>query len=289
MHEADKYKTIEISDTGKASIRFLYSTVPGRILLLILIRTTVSKLAGLFLRSPASRIFINGFIKRNNINMEEYRKVKYKSFDDFFTRELKPGGRPISNDNNDVITPCDSKLTVYKLSSESVFDIKNSVYSVNDLLQDEHLAAEFSDGICLIFRLTPDDYHRYIYIDGGEILDKKRIKGVLHTVQPIAYQHLEVFHRNTREYTVIQTENFGKIIQMEVGALFVGKITNHGKAGGQFYVKRGEEKGMFQFGGSTIILLFKKNMIEVDEDIYENTAQNKETILRMGNKIGSKI
>jgi len=284
MQDKEKYIAVDISGTEKTSAGFLYNTMPGRLLLKLLIRTPVSKLAGSILRSPASRFFIDRFIKQNNINMEEYRKAEYKSFDDFFTREIKHGYRPISENADDVIAPCDSKLTAYQISPDSIFNIKRSVYSINDLLQDERLADEYSDGICLIFRLTPDDYHRYVFIDDGEIIDQKRIKGVLHTVQPIAYQRLEVFHRNTREYTVIQTENFGKIIQMEVGALFVGKITNHSKSK---KIKRGEEKGIFQFGASTIILLFKKNSISIDDEIYENTKQNKETIVRMGNKIGS--
>ena len=283
MQEEDKFETIDISDADKASIRFLYNTIPGRVLLKILIRPPISKLAGFLLRSPASRILINKFIKQNNIDMDEYRNEKYKSFDDFFIRELKPGYRPLSENKNDVIAPCDGKLTVFRITAESIFNIKHSEYSLNELLQDENLADEFSDGLCLIFRLTPDDYHRYIFIDDCEIMHQKHIKGVLHTVQPIAYQRCSVFCRNTREYTVIQTENFGKVIQMEVGALFVGKISNHRI---NHTVKRGEEKGMFQFGGSTVILLFKRDTIEIAEEIYENTKQNKETIVKTGAVIG---
>ena len=285
MREAGKYNTIDISSTEKTSIRFLYKTVPGRILLTLLVRTTVSKLAGLFLRSPASRFYIKRFIKQNNIDMEEYRSVTYKSFDDFFTRELKYGSRSISEEKNDVIAPCDAKLSAYPITPDCVFDIKRSKYSINELLKDNDLAREFSDGICLIFRLTPDDYHRYIFIDDGEILSQKRIKGVLHTVQPIAYQNISVFHRNTREYTVMKTENFGKIVQMEVGALFVGRISNHGK---NHTIKRGEEKGMFQFGGSTIIMLFSNSTVTIDNEIFENTRNNKETIVKMGDIIGER-
>ena len=283
IQEAGRLETVEISDADNAAIGFFYNTIPGRILLKLLIRTTISKLAGAFLRSPASRIFIKGFIKQNNIDMEEFRDAEYKSFDEFFIREIKYGYRPLSENENDLIAPCDGKLTAYSITADSVFYIKRSMYSVEDLLQDKKLADEFSDGVCMIFRLTPDDYHRYIYIDDGEILNQKRIKGVLHTVQPIAYQRMDVFCQNTREYAVIQTGNFGKIIQMEVGALFVGRISNHGKS---LNVKRGEEKGMFRFGGSTVILLFKKDSVAIDDTIYENTLQNKETIIKMGCKAG---
>jgi len=283
MQKAGKYRTIDISNADKPSIRFLYNTIPGRVLLKILIRPPISKLAGFLLRSPASRILINKFIRQNNIDMTEYRSVRYKSFDEFFIRELKPGYRPLSENKNDIIAPCDGKLTVYQISEESVFNIKRSKYSLSELLLDENLAGEFSDGICLIFRLTPDDYHRYIFTDDCEILHQKRIDGVLHTVQPIAYQRCSVFCRNTREYTIMQTENFGKAVQMEVGALFVGKISNHSK---NHTALRGEEKGMFRFGGSTVILLFKNGAVTIADEIYENTKQNKETIVRMGEVIG---
>jgi len=283
---ARAYEAAPIPETDNAAIRFLYNTVPGRILLKLITRTTISKLAGSILGSPASRVFISGFIKRNNIDMEEYggAGVKYRSFDDFFIRKARDGARPLPESGTDVAAPCDGKLTAYKITADRVFSIKHSKYTVDDLLCDSELAGEFSDGICLIFRLTPDDYHRYCYIDNGEVLHRKRINGSLHTVRPVAYRHCEVFCVNSREYTVMQTMNFGKVVQIEVGALFVGRITNHDTGA----AKRGAEKGMFQFGGSTIIMLFQKGTVTIDEAIYKNTRQYKETIVKMGYKIGEK-
>jgi len=278
------YKAVDIPDTYGCFTRFLYNSVPGRIILKILIRTTVSKLAGLLLRCPASRIFIKGFVKRNNIDMGEYRDVKFKSFNDFFIREIKEECRPLPDSDHDVVAPSDGKLTAYPIASDSVFDIKKSKYSIESMLRDKKLADEFSDGVCLIFRLTPDDYHRYIYVDDGEVLLQKRINGVLHTVRPIAFEQYDVFSENTREYTLVQTKDFGKVIQMEVGALFVGSITNHNKSR---TVKRGDEKGMFQFGGSTIVMLFQKDAVAISDSIYENTLKGKETIIKMGSKVGT--
>jgi len=217
--------------------------------------------------------------------MEEYRTVSFKSFDDFFIREIKDGLRSFPDNDIDVPSPCDGRLTVYQITHDSVFSIKNSRYSVPDLLQNPELADEFSNGVCLIFRLSPDDYHRYCYIDDGEIITRKSIKGKLHTVKPIACQTLDVFCQNSREYTILETKTFGKIIQMEVGALLVGKICNHNISNS---FKRGEEKGMFRFGGSTVILLFKKEVITVDCAIYETTGQGMETIVKMGSRIGGK-
>ena len=283
---AHAYEAAPIPETDTAAIRFLYNTFPGRILLKLITRTTISKLAGSILGSPASRVFFNGFIKRNNINMEEYgdADTRYKSFNDFFIRRIRDGARPLPDSESDVAAPCDGKLTVYRITADRVFNIKHSKYTVDDLLGDRELADEFSDGICLIFRLTPDDYHRYCYIDNAEVLQRKRINGSLHTVRPVAYRHYNVFCVNSREYTVMQTMNFGKVVQIEVGALFVGKITNYDDSA----AKRGAEKGMFQFGGSTIIMLFKKGTVTIDEAIYENTRQHKETIVKMGYKIGEK-
>jgi len=282
---AATFETVEISDADNFLINFLYNTMPGRVLLKLLVRTTVSKLAGSILRNPASSVLIRGFIRRNNIDMENYQDVKYRSFNDFFIREIRKESRSFPDNEYDVASPCDGKLTAHQITADSIFQVKNSEYSVDDLLQDRELSAEFIDGVCLIFRLTPDDYHRYSYIDDGEVLYKKQISGILHTVRPIAHQRCNVFCQNSREYTVIQAKNFGKIVQIEVGAIIVGRITNHNDSSA---IGRGDEKGMFQFGGSTVIMLFKKDSITLDDAIYGNTRQDKETIVRMGCKIGEK-
>jgi phosphatidylserine decarboxylase len=281
--DQNTFRAVPILDEDKASIKFLYNTVFGRLLLKLITKPTVSKVVGAILRCPASRVFIKKFIAQNGIKMSEYRSVKYKSFDDFFVREIKEGYRPFPADAGILASPCDGKVTVYSITSDSVFKIKRSLYSVEELLQNKNLADKYSGGTCLIFRLSPDDYHRYCYIDDAEILKRIKISGVLHTVRPIAYQKNKVFCQNSREITVMQTSNFGKVIQIEVGALFVGKISNHKKIA---VVQRGEEKGMFQFGGSTIILLFTEGAVAVDSAIEKNTALNKETIMRMGEKIG---
>jgi len=280
------FETSPVSVREKQAVRFLYNTIPGRLLLCLLVKAAVSKLAGSLMDSPATRVFIRGFIRRNNINIEEYRDVKYRSFNDFFVREINGELRPFPDNDCDVAAPCDGKLTAYQITEDCVFRIKNSIYSVGDLLQDRDLADEFINGVCLVFRLTPDDYHRYSYIDDGEILRREQIKGVLHTVRPISQEKHKVYSQNAREYTFIHTRNFGKVIQMEVGALFVGRIVNHM---GESAVKRGDEKGMFQFGGSSVIMLFQEDSIALDEALYENTLLNKETIVRMGSKIGEKM
>lgn len=285
MNDAGIYETKEISYKSSLAVNFLYLTLPGRMLLRQLIKPGISKFVGNLMDCSFSRLFVPVFIRCNRICMDDYKDESYKSFNDFFTREVKTGARPISLNGFDVIAPCDGKLTAYPIADNQVFRIKNTVYDVSSLLADEKLAGEFADGICLIFRLTPDDYHRYCYIDDGQVVFSKKIKGVLHTVRPIALQRYNVYAQNTREYTVIQTENFGKVVQMEVGALFIGRIVNHMT---DRTFMRGQEKGMFEFGGSTVVLLFQKNKMIPDKIICQNTLDSKETVVRMGNKIGVK-
>ncbi|MDR2591862.1 MAG: phosphatidylserine decarboxylase [Chitinispirillales bacterium] len=282
---ARDFKTIEISRRDNIFIRFLYNTAPGRVALRLFTTRTVSKIFGLFMSSRISKLLIRRFVKRNRIDMSEYVDKKYASFNDFFTRKVKAGHRAFSKVLSDLPAPCDGKLTAYRIAANSAFQIKGSVYTLNSLLQDRALAGEFADGVCLIFRLTPDDYHRYAFIDDGEIISRKRIKGILHTVRPIALRRYNVYAQNTREYMVMSTKRFGKIVQMEVGALFVGRISNHPL---KDTFKRGDEKGMFEFGGSTIVMLFKRDAVLIDDAIYENTRRNRETVVKMGYRIGEK-
>jgi|GEM_PF-33970 len=270
----------------EAAVKFLYKTAFGRAILKLLVKVFVSKLAGWILSSRLSRIFIGGFVKSGGIDMSEYKEVNYRSFNDFFTRDIKDGLRPFPEDVNNIPAPCDGKLTAYPISEDSLFRVKQSVYDVKSLLRDDSLANEFIGGTCLIFRLMPEDYHRYSFIGDGEIIAHKKIKGVLHTVRPIAHNQFKVYTQNTREYTVMTTKTAGKVIQVEVGALFVGKINNF-KTEGTF--ARGEAKGMFEFGGSTVMLLFKKDAVSLNETILTNTAADKETAVKLGEVIGRRL
>ena len=164
--------------------------------------------------------------------------------------------------------------------------VKNTSYTLRSLLRNRNLADHYEDGTLLVFRLSVDDYHRYCYIDSGMKSKNFRIKGVFHTVNPIAHETVPVFKENTREYTILSSRNFGRLLVMEVGALLVGKIVNyHEKA----YVMRGEEKGRFEFGGSTIIVCIEKGRVIIDNDIMENSMKGIETKVKMGEKIGAAI
>lgn len=263
-------------------VRFLYNTSLGRMFLKLLTNKTFANIGASFMKSSLSKGLADKKVKKYNIDMRKYEKPEYKSYNEFFVRKQNQ----ISFDSNKTsfISPCDSKLMIFKLDEDRKFDIKGSIYSASEIINDASIN-EFKDGYALIFRLDVNDYHHYIYVDDGKRSEYQFIKGILHTVQPIAYDKVKVFHRNSREWCVLHTDNFGDIIQVEVGALLVGKIRND-KNITKF--KKGDEKGFFEFGGSTIILFVKKDEVLFDEDILTNSSEGKETIVHCGEKIGQK-
>lgn len=267
-------------------LKKLYGTVCGRVILKALTAPAVSKAAGAFMDSRLSVPLIKRFIKSSGIDTSQYVMKKFRSYNEFFTRRVKRGMRPIDRMPSHFISPCDSKLTVYKIGKSSVFRIKGSRYRVSDLIQNDFLAKRYEGGYCMIFRLEVDDYHRYCYIDSGTKTENTFINGELHTVNPIALEHYNIYKRNCREYTVLHTENFGDVVQVEVGAMMVGRIVNrHGAA----EVVRGEEKGKFEFGGSTIVLLVQEDMIRIDDDILRNSTENIETVVKYGEKVAASV
>ncbi len=157
-------------------------------------------------------------------------------------------------------------------------------YTLEELIK-EQVSPEYEGGTCIIYRLEPKDYHHYIFNDDGIILSNKKINGKLHTVNPIVYDKYKVFTENKREVTTMKTTHLDNIIQIEVGALCVGRIKNREVM--QF--ERYEEKGYFEFGGSTIIQLFKKGIVDIDQEILNNTKEGIETQVTVGKVIGRVI
>lgn len=283
----DRKGRIIKSDGGQdKALDFLYRTLTGRFLLKILTSPIVSEIVGAFMDSHLSVFLIKPFIEKSGINLSEYQRKRYKSFNDFFTRQVRPELRPVDYSENAVISPCDSKLTVYEINDRSIFKIKNSYYRISDLLRNNFIARRYKGGYCMIFRLCVGDYHRYCYIDSGIKTENVHIKGELHTVNPIALENYNIYKRNSREFTILHTENFGDVVHIEIGAMLVGRIKN--RNWNVHYFAKGEEKGMFEYGGSTIVLLFEKNTVSVDRDILANSARGYETVVKYGEKIGTK-
>lgn len=274
----------EQEDSLEKPLNFLYGTTLGRLLLKPLTARWVSRLAGAFLSTPLSKGFIKSFIQKNGIDMSQFEEVTYRSYNEFFSRKIKPEARPTDMDPKHLISPCDCKLTALSIGEDTVFTLKHTPYTVSSLLKNEELANRFRGGTALIFRLCVDDYHRYCYTADGEKTEQVRIPGAFHTVNPIANDFFPIYKENTREYCLLDTDAFGQILVMEVGALLVGRIVNH--QSGIARVTRGTEKGYFQFGGSTIVMLLPPNAAAIDQDILEASQKGLETVVRYGEKIG---
>lgn len=279
-------RTVPGDDGQDRLLEWMYGTVPGRCLVQLMIQPWVSRAAGWLCDSRLSALIIEPFRKKNRICMDDFEDRKYRSFNDFFTRQLRPGARPVDPELSNLTAPCDSKLTVCPITENARFRVKGTDYTLESLLQNRELANRFLGGTLLLFRLTVGDYHRYGYIDSGYAGTSVRIPGVYHTVNPAAASRFPIYKENTREYTLLESENFGTILQMEVGAAMVGRIVNNP---GNRRVFRGEEKGRFEFGGSTVIVLLQKNAAQVDADILKNTEENAETVVKYGEKIGERV
>lgn len=266
---------------GSSFLSFLYRNVLGRILLKLVTNPIISKISGIYNDSRISKLKIKKFIHKNNINMDEFEPQNYKTFNEFFDRKIKDCKRPLSNSSKDFMSPADSKLLVYHISNDLKLNIKGSTYTLNELVNKEENLEEYQNGLCLVFRLAIDDYHHYCYPDSGTLIKKNFLKGKLHTVRSISCNY-PIYKVNQREYSILKTNNFGEMIYIEVGALMVGKIVDLNKK----KFKKGEEKGYFKLGGSTIVMLVKENVVDIDKDILENSKKDIEVKVKYREKIG---
>lgn len=264
------------------SLRFLYGTVPGRMLLKLLVQPKVSEAAGGFLSSGASKFLVPYYVRKHDVDMTDVDVPPggFSSFNDFFTRKRRTGG--LDAEDGHVISPCDGWMSAVRIRENTILRVKNTGFTLEELLKDGELAERFGGGIALVFRLTPANYHRYCYVADGKVLLSRKIRGVLHCVRPIALRSVPVFAQNSREYQVLETEGFGTVVQMEIGALLVGKIRNKNLSSKGVPVRKGEEKGYFEFGGSTILLLFQKDAIRVPGALFERRNEHGEVPVHLG-------
>jgi len=264
---------------GKKLLDFLYRTVVGRILLkLIFARPWFSKLQSIYYNSKRSKKKIEKFIRDYNIDASYWIVPRFRTFNEFFTRKRKISDY---SQEEDLVAIADSKLSVYKVDEDLKLRIKRTEYTVGEILGNDKLANEFKNGTCLVFRLGVDDYHRYHFIDDGKVLNHYKIKGTLHSVRPI-YGQRPVYVQNCREITEMQTNRLDKVVQVEVGAMLVGKINNHQVS--EF--KKLQEKGYFEYGGSTIVVFLSKD-VKIDDDIMKQSLLHTETKVKIGERIGT--
>ena len=260
----------EVKHFGGNKLNIIYK---NKLLTKIITSKLISKIYGLSNSTKLSKNKINKFIEDNNIDMSIYENKKYSSFNDFFIRKKKK----IIINKKGFISPVDGKLLVYKINKNSEVIVKDIKYTIKDLLNEE--IKDFNNSYMFIYRLSLDNYHRFHYIDSGKRIKRIKIKGRLHTVSSSSNKY-KIYKENEREYSILETNNFGKIIYMEVGALLVGKIVNYDLD----TFKRGQEKGYFLPGGSTVIIVAKN--IKVDKDILKYSKLGIETLVEVGEKVG---
>lgn len=271
---------IEEQEYGETAVRFLYNTFPGRVLLkLVAARPFFSRLRALYQKSAISKRDILPFVQKYGVDMTGYEDT-YVCFNDFFTRRR---AIPRTATARELTAPADAKLLAYKISKDLRIRVKHGCYTLGEILKEPVDVTPFEDGCCLVFRLSVSDCHRYYFMDDGEYVGRYRIKGLLHTVRPISAGY-RVFCSNQREVSLLKMRNLGSVIQVEVGALLVGCVKNHDAE--EF--SKLEEKGYFEYGGSTILVLVGSR-VKIDQDIWENSRLGLETKVVIGEKIGEII
>lgn len=274
---------------GDAAIRWAYQALSGKLFAHVLFGTSLpSHILGWYFDSPLSKSKIAGTIADLNIDESEFVKGKeeFVSFNDFFTRKLKDEARSYPTDKSSFLCPADGRLLVYaNIDGNSCLKVKGIEDSINNLCGKE--IDDFDEGKAAVVRLCPADYHRYHFPCDGRIVESADVKGKYHSVNPVALNAKKrIFCINKRTYSIIETEEFGRIAYIEVGAFGVAGIH-------QTYtgcnVKRMQEKGYFDFGGSTIVLIFQKGKIEFDADLIENSTKGVETLVKVGETIATGI
>lgn len=266
---------------GGGFLKKLYGTKFGRLVMPVVLSRGVSKMGRIYTDTILSKGAIPSFIEKNHIDMGEYEERKYKNLNDFFTRKVREGKRPVAGNADVLVSPADSKLSVYPITEGERILVKGNEYTVANLVGEQADISDYQGGMCLVFRLSVDDYHRYCFPTNGEVRKCYDIKGRLHTVCEISEKY-KVYQENSREIMIMSTAQFGEMIMIEVGALMVGRIVNHEVSA----FAKGQEKGYFRLGGSTIILLLRKDAVQLDEDILSHARKGIEVKLRYGEQIG---
>lgn len=243
--------------------------------------------------SPESARHIPNFIEFHELKVDEILEPisSFKTFNDFFYRKLKPSARPIESpdDPRRLVSAADCRLMVFETVSEATkLWIKGREFSVARLLGDVYRdeAERYVGGALAIFRLAPQDYHRFHVPVDGRIGEMRDVKGEYYTVNPQAIRSaLDVYGENVRKIVPIDSPQFGRVMVVCVGAMMVGSIKMTVEEGQD--VKRGQELGYFAFGGSTIVVLFERGAVGWDEDLLINGRACLETLVRVGMGIGS--
>ena len=274
---------------GDRYMRWTYGNPLGLLSLHALVkRAAFSRWYGRRMDAPASRSKVAPFISTYQVNAEEFADApdSYRTFNEFFYRKLKPGARPIDPDPRSAVFPADGRHFGFQDVSklEGIF-VKGAMFDLRKLLGDDALAARFHDGAMVLSRLCPVDYHRFHFPVSGVPSAPVMINGPLFSVNPVALRrNIHIFTENKRAVSRIESDQFGTVVMVEVGATCVGGFDYTFAPGVR--VKKGDEKGFFKFGGSSTITLFERGRIQLAADLVECSERGMELYARMGDRLG---
>jgi len=270
---------------GERALRRLYGAGPWRWLAPLAAWPAVSRLYGLPQQGARSRARVAAFVRDLGIDAGEAERPldAYRSLDDFFTRRLRPGARPVEPDPARLAAPCDGRALAFPRLDGLRLPVKGARVEVAELLGDAALASAYHGGAALVVRLAPADYHRVHFPDGGVAGPARRLPGPLHSVHPLALTAGAPAFRNRREISLLESQVFGRLALVEVGALLVGRIAQIYRPGP---VARGGEKALFRLGGSTVVLLAERGRVAWDADLLAATARGLECLVRAGSGVG---
>lgn len=277
---------------GESFIRWSYTTHTGNLFINLFSKMPcISKTYGYLMDSPSSKKKIAPFIEQYQLNPNEFEKnvSQFTSFNDFFYRKLKPSARPIDPNPHHAVFPADGRHFGFQnISSINGVFLKGQTFDLPTLLASHPLAEKYKDGSLILSRLCPTDYHRFHFPSSGTPLPSNPINGPLHSVNPLALRrNLKILSENRRQLTTIETDIFGPILMLEVGAICVGSIIQTFTPNQP--IAKGTEKGFFRFGGSSTILLFEKNRIKLADDLIKQSLQNRELYAHIGDFLGSAL
>ena len=274
---------------GEGWLRWAYGNPFGRMTLWAFFsRPFFSKWYGKRMSSSSSCSKIEPFVRDYELDTTEFAETvsSYTSFNDFFSRRLKPEARPIAE--GELATfPADGRhLGFSDLSSLSQVFSKGQSMNLPRLFGSEETASQFSDGSLVISRLCPVDYHRFHFPVSGEAKPASLIRGGLKSVNPIALRrNLAILWENKRFLSFIESDLFGRVACIEIGATCVGSV--HYLSLIPTAVSKGDEKGWFSFGGSMTMTFFQKGKIRLADDLIDQSASGLELYARMGDHMGS--
>ncbi len=274
-------RTCPESQYGATGLEFLYGNPVGRLLLrVVATRPMFSELATWRWRSLRSAAGIDDFCRRFGVDVYHYVKPEggWASFADFFTRDFADGARPLAQNPAALVSPADGLLTVVPIEAGTLV-LKGMSYTLAGLIGDEAVAALFTGGTALVVRLTVADAHTYVYPTSGRVVRRGRLGGLLHTVGPAG--DAPFLMTNRRAWELADTP-LGPMLTVEVGAMLVGRIVNTGPT----RFERGQRKGHFEPGGSTIVVLLAADAVRIDDDLLAASARGLETRVRACEQVG---